>query len=131
MVPRVGFPPGIVFTCQLTVELPAFCIVALNCTVPPVKGCAEAGDTVTVTGGGESEEAPPPHEIRNIFSRRTRKRNERPEHNGDNDRTCRGRWVIPTLPREDWFRGNKSNGLRIGSAESREVPGNSAEVTTT
>jgi hypothetical protein len=132
IVPNEAFPPVIKFTCQLTAELPAFCTVAVNGTLEPVKGCAEAGDTVTVTDGGEPEEATPPHEIRNIFSRRrTRKRNERPEHNGDNDRTYRGRWITPALPREDWFRGCKSNGVRIGSAESREVPGDSAEVTTT
>ena len=49
ILPTVAkLPPGVAFTCQLTAELAAFCTIALNCTVVPAKGCAEAGATVTV-----------------------------------------------------------------------------------
>ena len=130
-------------TAQFTWLLLTPAVVTCSCRVCEVvrldkAGESESGPWIGLGGGiggtGTStgaEEATPPHEIRNIFSRRTRKRNEKPEHNGDNDRTYRGRWITPALPREDWFRGCKSNGLRIDSAESREVPGDSAEVTTT
>ena len=79
IVPTVEFPPGNALTCQLTAELPAFCTVAVNCTVVPVKGCAEGGDTVTITGSGALEDTRPPQEIWNVADSgaRTRKRNER------------------------------------------------------
>jgi hypothetical protein len=55
--------------------------VAVNGTVAPVNGCAEAGDTVTVTatGVGALEDTKPPQEIRNVAESgaRTRKRDER------------------------------------------------------
>src|ERR1700682_3606631 len=77
IVPTVGFPPGIAFTCQVTAELPAFCTAAVNCTVVPAKGCAEAGDTVTITGVGALEDTSPPQEIKNIVSSgKNRKRND-------------------------------------------------------
>jgi hypothetical protein len=82
MLPTVAMsPPVIPFTCQFTAELPAFCTVAMNCTVVPVNGCAEAGDTVTVTGGGGvPEDTKPPQEIRNIANSGERKKsNERRE----------------------------------------------------
>src|SRR5216684_4028858 len=66
IVPTVEFPPGNALTCQLTAELPAFCTVAVNCTVAPVKGCAEGGDTVTITGSGALEDTRPPQEIWNV-----------------------------------------------------------------
>jgi hypothetical protein len=78
-----------VFTCQLTAELPAFCTVAVNCTVVLVKGCAEVGDTVTVTCGGGPEEVRPPHEIKNIVNRRgsTRGRHKRSEPHAEGSKT--------------------------------------------
>jgi hypothetical protein len=87
MLPTVFMsPPFLPFTCQFTAELPAFCTVAVNCTVVPVNGCAEAGDTVIMTGGGGGgggggpEDTRPPQEIRNIASSgERRKRNERRE----------------------------------------------------
>lgn len=82
-MPIVEFPFGIVLTCQVTAGLVAFCTFAVKCTWSPVNGCAEAGDTVTVTGGGGDggpEDTRPPQEIRNIArSGETRKRNERRE----------------------------------------------------
>src|SRR5260221_9567805 len=69
IVPTEEFPPGIVFTCQLTAEAPLFCTVAVNGTLVPVKGCAEAGDNMTITGGGALEEdTRPPQEIKNTVS---------------------------------------------------------------
>jgi len=92
MVPTVALPPAVVFTSQLTEALETFCTVAVNFTVVPVKGRAEVGDTITViTGDGPEEEETPPHEIKDIHSRRTRKNNDRPEHSGGVDRPCRGR----------------------------------------
>jgi hypothetical protein len=56
-VPKVAMsPPVLPFTCQLTAAFPAFCTVAVNGTIVPVKGCAEGGDTVTTTGGGDPED---------------------------------------------------------------------------
>lgn len=72
MLPTVAMSPLVIpFTCQLTAKLPAFCTVAVNCTVVPAKGFAEAGDTLTITGGvvaGGSEDSRLPQEINNIFS---------------------------------------------------------------
>ena len=69
MLPTVAMSPFVIpFTCQLTTKLPAFCTVAVNCTLVPAKGCAEVGDTVTITGAGGSEDTWLPQEINNIFS---------------------------------------------------------------
>src|ERR1700730_12121705 len=92
MMPTVGFPPGIVFTCQVTAELPAFCTVVVNCTVVPAKGCAEAGDTVTtITGAGALEETRPPQEIKNIVGNGNRRNtNERAKRCAQGSRaSCR------------------------------------------
>ena len=67
MVPTVVLPLCMAFTCQLTAELPPFCTLAVNDTVVPAKGCAEAGDNVMITGGGaEEEDARPPQEFEAI-----------------------------------------------------------------
>src|SRR5258708_32220761 len=85
MLPTVVMsPPVFPFTCQFTAKPPAFCTVAMNCTVVPVNGCAEAGETGIVTGGGGGgapEDTRPPQEIRNIASS-GEKRNKRREGRG-------------------------------------------------
>ena len=92
IVPTMAFPPRIVFTCQVTAELPEFCTLAVNGTVVPVKGCAEAGDTVTITGAGGVEETSPPQELENIAATRERpNRNQHRENKGRGDRESR-RW---------------------------------------
>jgi len=91
MLPTVVMSPFIIpFTCQLTAELPAFCTAALNFTVVPVKGRAEAGVTVTITGGGALEDTRPPQEIKNIFnSGKRRNRRETPRRNArDSGASC-------------------------------------------
>jgi hypothetical protein len=95
-------PPVVPFTSQLTVVPKALCTVAVNFTVVPVKGCAEVGDTATVTAGdGPEEEATPPHEIRNILSDKTSNRNEGPKRREDLDRAYRVRWIIAALASDD------------------------------
>ncbi len=83
MLPMVVMsPPVCPFTCQKTAALPAFCTVAVNGTLVPAKGCAEAGETVTITGGGGPEETRPPQETKNIASSgKRRKRDETPGRN--------------------------------------------------
>ena len=79
IVPIAGFPPGIVLTCQAT-----SCALAVNCTGAPTKGCAEVGDTVTITGGGgveEVEDTRPPQEFKNIVDNKERaQRSDKLEH---------------------------------------------------
>jgi hypothetical protein len=75
IVPISEFPLVVPFTCQMTAELEAFPTTALNCTLPPWKGCAEFGMTVTVAGGGEAgvevaEEPPVLHDMQLRQSRR-------------------------------------------------------------
>jgi hypothetical protein len=93
-MPSVRFPPVIPPTCQVTAELIAFCTFAVKCTWSPANGCAEAGDTVIVTGGGGGgapEDTRPLQEIKNIASSgESRKRNERRERNARGSMTSCG-----------------------------------------
>jgi hypothetical protein len=102
IVPTVEFPPCIEFTCQVTAELPAFCTFAVNGTVVPAKGCAEAGDTVTtIAGGGGVEETKPPQELKNIATNTAgTTRNDEPQRKGGRSMASRSLCLDRTLPRK-------------------------------
>jgi hypothetical protein len=68
-----------VFTIQLTFEFGELCTVALNWTVVPTKGCADAGVTVTVMGE-EGLETRPPHEASMAAGNNQRKYHPRIVH---------------------------------------------------
>src|SRR5713101_1120265 len=105
-----------VFTCQLTVELPAFCTLALNGTVAPANGCAEAGDNVTITGGeGAEEDTRPPQEFEAIATSKERtSRNESSERNTQGGTESRDWRIKRTPPRVRPIRKCRSNGWDMG-----------------
>jgi hypothetical protein len=133
MVPIVGLPLCMAFTCQLTAELPAFCTVAVNATVVPAKGCADVGDNVMITGGGaEEEDTKPPQEFEAIaISKETTSRNESPECNARGGTAADGWQIKRILPPEQLIRKCRSNGWNIGSVRLFGIRGNGAKVTTT
>src|SRR5437879_3468115 len=126
MLPTVVMSPLVIpFTCQLTAKLPAFCTVAVNCMVVPAKGCAEAGDTLTITGvvvASGSEDTGPPQEIKNIFSSgKRRKIDEAPRCKARGSMASCGWRVKPTSSREESMRICRSNGGDIGSAKLSKI----------
>jgi hypothetical protein len=60
MVPTVGLPPAVPFTSQFTAVFVAFATVAMNWSMPPACTLAIAGESETVTCGGETTDIPVP-----------------------------------------------------------------------
>src|SRR3981081_803540 len=120
-----------VFTCQLTVELPAFCTLALNGTVAPAKGCAELGVTVTIAGGGgaEEEDTSPPQEFEAIAASKERtRRNEKLERNARGGTASRGWRIKRTPPHVRPIRKCRSSGWGMDSVRLSGIRGTSRKL---
>lgn len=78
MVPAAALPPGVPFTCQVTLVFVVPVTVAMNCVLAPGLTVTVAGVTVTVIGGGGGVLLPP-QELRNTeaASPTTKKARER------------------------------------------------------
>src|SRR6266404_6774831 len=119
-----------VFTSQLTAELPAFCTIAVNGTVMPANGCAELGVTVTITGGGGAEEdTRPPQEFEAIATSKERtSRNESSERNTQGGTASRGWRIKRTPPRVRPIRKCRSSGWDMDSVRLSGIRGTSRKL---